>query len=79
MTGYRKVADAVHEGATYLAFMEQIVVKSKKIKKYFAGWKNVRNFALSKNGKVAPCLPVQVALFQIATYVDQLSVSGQNT
>ena len=76
MTGYRKVADAVHEGATYLAFMEQIVVKSKKIKKYFAGWKNVRNFALSKNGDVVPCIPVQGALSQVDTYVGQLSVGG---
>lgn len=35
------------------------------LKKNFANLKIVSNFALSKNGEVASCIPVQVALSQI--------------
>jgi hypothetical protein len=48
------------------------------VKNNFASSKNVSNFALSKNGEVAPCLPVQVALSQIDKHGDQLSVGGRN-
>jgi hypothetical protein len=49
-----------------------------KNKKDFASSKIVSNFALSKNGEVASCIPVQVALFQVDKHVGQLSVGGRN-
>ena len=49
------------------------------VKKYFASLKNVSNFALSKNGDIVPCLPVQGAYSQVDKCGGQLSVSGQNT
>ncbi|MBP5528289.1 MAG: hypothetical protein J6X79_07570 [Bacteroidales bacterium] len=47
-------------------------------KKYFVSSKNVSNFALSKNGDIVPCIPVQGTYSQVGTHVDQLSVSGRN-
>ena len=44
----------------------------------FVGWKNVRNFALSKNGASAFGLPVQMPVHQIGKHVGQLSVGGRN-
>ena len=49
------------------------------VKKYFASSKIVSNFALSKNGDIASCLPVQGAYSQVDKCGGQLSVSGQNT
>ena len=48
------------------------------VKKYFASSKIVSNFALSKNGDIAPCLPVQGAYSQVDKCGGQLSVGGQN-
>ncbi|MBR6844072.1 MAG: hypothetical protein IKM79_03115 [Bacteroidales bacterium] len=49
-----------------------------KNKKDFASFEKVCNFALSKNGEDASCIPVQVALFQVDKHVGQLSVGGRN-
>ena len=48
------------------------------VKNFFVSSKIVSNFALSKNGDVVPCLPVQGARSQVDKYGGQLSVSGQN-
>ena len=48
------------------------------VKKYFASLKIVSNFALSKNGDIVPCLPVQGTYSQVDKRGGQLSVSGQN-
>ena len=48
------------------------------VKKYFASLKIVSNFALSKNGDIVPCLPVQGAYSQVDKHGGQLSVGGRN-